>query len=308
MGSLKNVGVAVCASLVLIALVAIAVAWESTGRERQMLMASADPFRPVFTLGRDLRVDTARSIRLDTLDFDLPDDARQGIEGWYILDVDLDFDLDLSADMNARSYVSVLTDGRAAAQIEFQTETIGDRRVVRWSTLELFSGAVEGIVPANSLKMHYRNYLQNAGVRPGTNALSLQLEHYNGVVVQSASLRAGSQISHGAPGPPGLGVAASVTPARVRIGDTLALRYGVASRGIPARDVTVDVHSTSPGLIATDVPNRYFEWVSRQEGMMQFRALAPGKHQLTVDAIGKTGGSATKTMTIEVLKPSAATR
>ncbi len=187
-------------------------------------------FGPVYETPRTVAVQGRSLNRLirDTVYFRLPEDAGQGVDAWYSLDVDLEMSLDPSASPEARSYVSVLTDVRAAAQIEFRTVRVGGERYVRWSTGELFTGDSSGLTSGRMLRLRFRNFLQRIGVRPGMNALTLQLEHYNGVVVTSARMLRGSKIVRGVLGPPRLGVAAEASPSQASVGEVVLLR--MASR------------------------------------------------------------------------------
>lgn len=264
-----------------------------------------DPFRSVYTLDRPLVVDGPRRVVLDTVEFQLPADAKQGSFGkagdWYILDVILQIDLKPSDSLNVHNYVSVLTDGQAAAQIEFESYTAGTTPAVRWSTLELFKGSASGIVLGRSVTLHFSNYLQTTGVRPGTNALSLQLEQPREAIVQSARLLPGSRIARGSLAPPALKLGATASPGHLHVGETASLRYQISSQGFPARDVSVMVIPSGVGIVPVDMPSRFLGWVAQKERTIRFLALAPGSYQIAVQVLGRTGGAASVKVPLEVL-------
>lgn len=288
--------------MVLVSLVVLACRTPTPETTVPASTANRDPFRDVFTLDQPLLVDDAREIVLDTREFELPADAKQGAGDWYIVDGTVQVEL-AAPISHAVNYVSILTDGFAAAQIEFRTEEIGRRLRVQWSTYELFSGSASGVVLGRSVTLRFRNYLQVAGIRPGTNALSLQLEQSAGVLVRSAHLLPGSRIARRRVGPPHLEVEAAVVPSRVSVGENITLTFDINNRGWPARDVGVTVDVSRPGLMTMSAPSRLIGWVYRAKGRMHYAALAPGRYVITLRISGKTGGGEIKKFVVFVSDP-----
>jgi hypothetical protein len=151
--------------------------------------------------------------------FRLPRKAHQGEPLWYILDVTIQVEFDPLALPDAKSYVSVLTNGYPAALVRFSSETIGEQRGVEWSSRDLFIGRTTGLLFDRSFTLRVANYLQRRGVQPGHNELSLRLEHLSGPgVVTAARLLPGSGVAVGSLGPPALRLQGAVSANRVRAG------------------------------------------------------------------------------------------
>ncbi len=284
---------ALCASLILSFVAAALVVSPSVHGSTSAREGAADLFTPVFMLEEPLGARGLGGTVLNTVNFQLPDDARQGIGSWYIVNLVLKADLDPSASSHARNYVSVDTNGRTAAQIKLIDDVVAGRAGTRWSTYEMFTGWASGVVFGDSIILHFRNYLQIQGVRPGTNNFTLRLEQPVGAVVSSVQLLPGSGVYRGELGPSNLAVDASASVTRLHVGEMLSLQYRVTNGGFPARNVGVVAASSEPGLPATEPASRFLPWVSRDdEGPISFVALAPGRYTVIVEARSDTGGSA----------------
>lgn len=301
LATLQRWGLVLCAGLLLLATLGVVcqpLACRGVSGEGD---GDGDIFKPVFTLDKPLSLQGMGGTVLRSVDFELADGASQGGSGWYVVDLAIQADFGSSAAVGSRNYISVATNGRTAAQIEFTADRVGLEPTVRWSTYELFTGPAEGIVFGESVTLRFRNYMQIAGVRPGVNRLELQLEQPAGVVVSSVRLLKGSGVSVGVLGPPH--VTLDVSPSRIRahVGDALSLRYVLANEGFPARDVGLVASVSARGVAATESPSRFLGWVAgRDEGTMSFLAVVPGEYTLTVEARGATGGAAASTVDVVV--------
>ena len=260
-----------------------------------------DNYIPLFSLTQPLSVSGLGGITSDSVRFQLPSSAGQGVDGWYILELTLRVDLDPMAGLDARNYVSVDTNGRTAAQIKFERDVVAGQSAVRWSTTELFTGSSRGIAFGTSLTISYSNYLQVEGVRPGENVLTLKLEQPQGIVVRSVTLETGSNVSKGRLGPPRLTIDVNSYPRRVKVGRVFTVRYRVTDEGYPAKDVGVTATTSGMGLLAAGPASHFYGWLSGEDqGKMTFVAIAAGKHVLNMQARGATGGVAQKRVEIDV--------
>lgn len=235
--------------------------------------------------------------------FRLAAGAAQAKRGWYILDAFVKVVLSPAAPAAAHSEIDVLTDGRAAAEIEVALAALGSQRGVWWSAFDLWTGGKGGLVFGSVVRLHYRNYLQVLSVRPGVNSLGVAVWQFGGVVVHSATLLPGSGVEHGSLAPPKLQLEASLPVRNAEVGDVVPLHYQVASTGFPARNVGVVFGGSGPGVILVDVPTRLWPWVSQARGIERVQALAPGNYRLIVRARGETGGYGyiSKTVALRIL-------
>ena len=263
---------------------------------------NTDPFNPIFELTQPLSVSGLGGTVLNSVNFQLPDDASQGADDWYILNLTLEANVGPAAGPGAHNYVSVDTNGYTAAQIKFAPDMVAGQPAIRWSTFELFTGSASGVVLGRSVNISFRNYLQIRGVRPGTNDLTLRLEQPVGVVVSSVRLLPGSGVYWGEFGPSSLTLDVDSSQTHVEVGDMLSLRYRVSSHGFPVRDAGIAAITSDPGLVSTGPTSRFFEWLGTEEGRISFVALAPGKYTVTVEA-GSETTFATATTNIDVRSP-----
>jgi len=262
-------------------------------RPATAIAADGGSFRPAFTLDAPLRVDHGAGHDRASAIFRLPPDAAQGPTSWYVLSVTVALELQPAAPVGSRSYVSVQTNGFAAGQIALVADRVGELPVVRWSSLDLFGGAVEGIVVGRTLTLPFRNYLQIQGVRHDENELALVVEHLGDIaVVSAAQLLPGSGIAAGPLAPPALRLEAAPPDRRIRFGDAFTLEYRVTSRGYPTREISIGARVPGAGLAALEPPDQFIDWVGGAEAVrtLHLRALRPGRHELILTARGVTGG------------------
>ena len=302
-------GLVLCASLTLAFMYSPGCAGSSIEGARRAEWPVADPYGTVFRLDRTLVVYGAGEHTQRSVNFRLSKDAKQAAPGWYIVDALLRVEMSRSVSGRAVGEVDLGSDGRSAGIISFLPDTFGRQSGLWWVTNELFTGFGDGVVLGKSITLHFRNYLQIRGVRPGTNTLNLDLWQFRGNVIRSAQLPSGTRIGYGSLGPAALDVDTSVSDGKVRVGDTLTLHYRITNHGFPARDVGVVVGSSNPGMIQISSPSRFLGWISEKEGTAEFEALAPGRYRLMVRVEGATGtggsgiGSAIRTVPIEVTAP-----
>jgi hypothetical protein len=136
----------------------------------------------------------------------LPESAAQGPENWYALYLHFSIEFSGNSD-NGTAYVSASTNGRAAAQVKFVTEKQPDGSLtVDWITgsENLIKGDVKHSTSSLRIEdIHFANYLQTSGVKPGLNVLTFKLEQYDGAKVKSLQIFSDSGIALTLQPPPG---------------------------------------------------------------------------------------------------------
>lgn len=135
--------------------------------------------------------------------YSLPPPGQQGDNTWYILDIHIHLRLRKTSRYGSVSEVGVLTNGRMAAAIDVFSGRINGEPAFWWSSGELFSGPSSGLTLDRDLDVHFKNYLQIQGVRPGKNVFTLTLTHFSGGgAIESAALLPRSRVAEGPLGPP----------------------------------------------------------------------------------------------------------
>jgi hypothetical protein len=181
--------------------------------------------------------------------------------------------------------VSGLTNGRAAAQIKFQVPSpaSGDRRIV-WSSVDLIRGRIERASSSRTVEVRFRNYLQLAGVRPGTNTFTVELERFGDVEVERLRIFDDSGVELTRLAPARLALEPALPAARVRAGDEFEVGFKLRNRGgRPARNVVVAVQFPSRALAPVGPAKRRAARVRRElVGAFRFRALRPGRYRLAL--------------------------
>lgn len=201
------------------------------------------------------------------------------------------------------SEVRVLTDGRLVAGIDVIRGLFQGHPAIWWSSGEIFTGPGAGLDLGNTLMLHFKNYLQIQGVQPGKNIFTLQVIRVMGSgAVRDVDLLPGTRIAVTPIGPPSLRVSAAVDAPRARSGAPIVLRYRLSSLGWPVRQTGIIVATSSPALSVSGRPGYPLGWVSRVQGTVLLTALLPGRYNITVRAQGETGGIASKTITVIVIR------
>jgi hypothetical protein len=174
--------------------------------------------------------------------FALPPHSRQGNAGWYV--VRLHFRLALPAlRPGAHVQVRAETDGAPSAELDFRVRRRGFVELVRTDV-----GVITGTRVVRSLgrtqEVRFANYLQDAGVRPGTNTLTLSVSR--NALARGVSVRfrpdTGLGRIHGSPAR----VSARV-PAVVRLPLGRRTPLVVALRNSGGAAASVDVRLVVPG-------------------------------------------------------------
>lgn len=273
------------------------------GQPLQNVAHAADPYRSVVVLRSPLVVQGRSGMTQSTVTFRLPRGAQQAVHGWYILDATVRLELSGKAKTSWGAEVDILTDGSAASEVSLEPGIFGGQRGGWWSSFDLFEGASAGIVVGRTIVLHYRNYLQVHGVRPGENKLSLAVWQFGGKVITSAELLPGSRLAYGTLAPPLLRLAVSPFPTHMRVGETISLRYAVSSEGFPARDVGTVIAAPPSLMVMGAAPGNFLGWVGERDASVHFQALAPGTHRVTIVVRAATGayGVISKVVSIHVV-------
>lgn len=220
---------------------------------------------------------TDRRLERSSIPFSLPSGASQGPKRWYLMK--LHFTIEFAkASKPGFVFVSGLTNGRAAAQIEFYVQrSAPGGRVVRWRTLDYIRGGRSGTTKNRRVEIRFENYLQFRGVRSGRNVLTIQLERYDGVEVESLTVHPDSGIVLTQTGPARLRIDVEPSSKRVSVGDEFVLRYTVKNVGQrPALRVSVSPE-VRPGIeqLGARVHSKAVLRDSMR-GSFRFRALEAG--------------------------------
>jgi hypothetical protein len=146
----------------------------------------------------DLIFPDKEPLEATSIKYILPESAAQGPENWYV--IYLHFSIEFSDESDDGSvYVSASTNGRTAAQVKFVIEKHQDDSLtIDWITgsENLIKGDVKQSTSSLSIEdIHFANYLQTSGVKPGLNVLTFKLEQYDGAKVRSLQIFSDSGIA-----------------------------------------------------------------------------------------------------------------
>jgi hypothetical protein len=106
--------------------------------------------------------------------FRLPAQAKQGPHLWWILRLRARLRVTRGA-RPSRLYLTGYTNGRASVQVKVAVPARGHAPIA-WEAYGLLDGLVDGSTTGSVLHLDVRNYLQLAGVRPGTNTFGVGIE------------------------------------------------------------------------------------------------------------------------------------
>lgn len=229
----------------------------------------------------------------------LPEDAQQGVPGWFVLDATLRVSFTEGAPADAIDYVSVATNGFAVALIEFRPDKA---HLVRWMSTEQFTGAASGVVQGKTFEFRYRNYLQLRGVKEGSNTLSVHLDHLGAPLIERVELLAGSSIDFTALPPPSLSLEradADTGALSARVNEPFEIRLVVRSNGLPIRQVRFSTTPSSPSVeIVEPVPT--LERAYDESVVVRVKGTRPGTYTITIVASGSLGGAKTVEIPVEI--------
>lgn len=241
----------------------------------------------------------------------LPNGASQGPDNWFL--IRLRFRLTLASDTGTgRVYVSAATgrpaDPRTSAQIRFDVLRSGADLQVRSDSLGLVTGNVVKTSTAFSQDVSFSNYIPYAGVRPGVNALRVQLEQYGAARVAALTIFKESGIEYSRAAPQNLKLVPSLSTRRVSVGETVRVNVRIVNGGerrsqdgkvmvlyprSSFRDEPSDVTSVPP-LTGGSSWSTTFRLTARESG----------RHPITVQGLSALDHP-NATLWIDVTRPSA---
>lgn len=240
----------------------------------------------------------------------LPPGAKQGRRQWYLMH--LHFAITFAqGSKSGLAYVSGLTDRRAAAQVQFRLRPGEDgRRRIAWQSLDLIRGEVKQATSSRTVQVDFKNYLQLAGVRPGTNRLTFRLERFGGVRVARLQIFSDSGLILTRRRPALLKLNPMLSADDIRAGDTFELRFTVHNQGDrSARHVGVGLRPPHElrivGGPATDLS--HLPPGAAAQGVFRLKALDAGRYQMRIDASGGANLAET-TVNVSVLPKDSGTR
>ncbi|MGH3033222.1 MAG: hypothetical protein ACRDON_01530 [Gaiellaceae bacterium] len=215
----------------------------------------------------------------------LPAGAEQGEPDWYLVRLHLRLALDPRSG-NGLAYVSALTNGRAAAQVKLETRRGAAGLETTWSTVGLLEGRVERTTSARTIGVRFRNYLQLAGVRPGRNVLTFQLERYGVVQLRSLRILPDSGIEVSPLSPARVRLELTLPEGEVAAGDRFTVRYRLTNAGDRAAQDVVVLPSFPEGVLrVVGARERRYEALrggDRAAGAFTFEALTAGRFQVAL--------------------------
>lgn len=244
--------------------------------------AGARPARSVtggsWTLSRDVVFPLEEKIERRSVPYVLPRHARQGPSRWYL--IHLHFRITFpKRNQPGFVFVSGLTNRRAAALIEFHVlkAAHGGSRI-RWRTVNYINGKMEGVTAGRSVELHYTNYLQYSGVRPGRNVFTVQLERYTATRAASLRVFKDSGVSSTPLSPAHLIFAVDDEVKTVRVGDDFSVRYTLRNTGErPGQNVVVTPEFRRGTIEPIGPPVKRLKFLrGLTQGTVRFRALRAG--------------------------------
>lgn len=231
-----------------------------------------------------LDLPTARARARVSVAYRLPATAQQGPANWYLLN--LHFRLTLAR--RSRPGVVYLygdTNGRESAQIKFGTyrDRAGVLRTV-WSSGDYIRGDVVHRTRSRTIEGRFENYLQFKGVRPGRNVLTISLERYGRVRVESLHIFRDSGITYSPVSPAKLRLHLALPKKKVRAGETFAIPFRITNHGDRAAHQIVMGAKFPPGALARiDHTRARFPTLNTAvSGKLRFRARHAGTFRLAV--------------------------
>jgi hypothetical protein len=244
--------------------------------------------RGSWTLSRlgssDLVLPLKEKMERRSVSYGLPQHARQGPAYWFLMH--LHFQITFPRhNPPGFVFVSGLTNGKAAALVEFQVmKRVHGVSRIRWSAVNYIRGKTEGTTTGRSIEIHFTNYLQYAGVQPGKNTFTVQLERYTATRAVSLRVFKDSGISSTPLSPAHLILALDDDVKKVRVGDRFAVRYTLRNTGDRPGQKVVITPEFRRGTIGNAGPSvrRLKPLRGTAHGTLWFRALRTGVFPLGV--------------------------
>ncbi len=243
---------------------------------------------------QDITLDSPVGEKTIELGFELPADAKQGPETWYVMRLDYSIRVSSSSGIGAM-YLSGLTNGYASAQIETWTEATKDGGLMtKWSTVDLLDGYREYSSEVGEVQGTFLNYMQTKGIRPGSNTLTFKVETAGDIGVENVTILKSSGIQLTDESPPRLKLSVQAPPGPVRIGDTIWVAYTLSNEGdYPAKEVVVRVQGDK-GLELTESTEHALGSIDEGvtvDGLFTFRSLEKGSYTIPLDVYAKGGAN-----------------
>jgi hypothetical protein len=222
----------------------------------------------------------------------LQDDSTQGPEVWYRLWMHARLSLS-EASGNGTAYVSAFTNDRSVAQIRLQTMHFADNWLIMWDTLDLHTGSKLHFTMSPDIELEFRNYLQDSGVIPGLNTLSVGFSATDEVQLNSITLHDDSAIERTKESPPQLVLKVDLPRDDVEVGDIVSLSVNVRNTGVlAARNVTVAVAHPGNSMIVHGGETKYFPTLLNKEDItFDLEWTEPGKHEFDIYVQSGSGGN-----------------
>jgi hypothetical protein len=128
--------------------------------------------------------------------------------------------------------VSATTNGYACALIEFRVGRSAGHPAIAWTSVGIVDGARSGTSRSGTVELRYANYLQNSGVRPGSNELDFQIGQYGSAHVAEVRFFDDSGIEFTPLGPANVRLTAERASADpVHVGERFVVRFALRNRG-----------------------------------------------------------------------------
>lgn len=216
-----------------------------------------------------------------SVDFELPPGARQGPDTWYLIKLHLA--ITFVRPTGGSAYVSALTNGRAAAQIKFTPAPGGS---IMSSSVSLLAGSVKRTSSARRIELTYRNYLQDRGVRPGRNRLTVLLERTGNLRVSELVILRDSGVQVSRLRPARLKLDPILPRGSVRVGDQFRVAFTLRNTGDrPARNVLIAARPSSSNIKVVGQAARRLPLLDgRASGAFRLRATRTGRYRLVLGA------------------------
>jgi hypothetical protein len=247
-----------------------------------------DNYRSLRALGSgDLEIPVARSTAKMAVEFNLPPQARQGPDVWYL--VRLHASLEVSSESGrGLVYVSTLVNGRASNQIEVEVGPNADCGMsLKWSAVDLLEGHTADVICGSRLDLRSTNFAQYRAIRPGASTLTFQMEQLDHVKVESLRIFSDSGILISTRGPARLRFKAVTLDDVVNRGERVAVPFVLRNVGDrPARNVAVGFESV-PGLKNLGDTVRRYDTIAPAiavRSAFPIKARRAGRHRLTIAA------------------------
>jgi hypothetical protein len=234
----------------------------------------------VLTLKRDLVFTaSARATQGVDVPFRLPPGARQGPRTWYLVRLHLRVAI-APRSGDGRIYVYGYTNGKACAQIRFDTRRTAAGLRVRSSELGLVSGARERTTSSLVHELTFRNFLLLGGVKAGTNVLTIEVAQREGARVESVRVFANSGIERSSYGPASIALEPLLETDEPQAGKSF--RVGFRVRNPSRRAATNGAVRAEPGPGLTVLSRRTVRF-----GAVPPRGSVAGSFDLEADEPGR---------------------